>query len=116
MYHQISEREEESSLIKFGYSKDRRPDLKQYRQMLATLDPSGLPLLGATLAGNGTDESDYLPTWRKMTTIIAHQDFLYENIEATIVAPFSAQGDLFTVFSSTCLTPSPICFKFTSIC
>lgn len=75
--HQISEREEESSLIKFGYSKDRRPDLKQYRQMLATLDPCGMPLLGATLAGNGTDESDYLPTWRKMTKIIAHQDFLY---------------------------------------
>ncbi len=77
VYHQISESEEESSLIKFGYSKDKRPDLKQYRQMLATLDPLGMPLLGATLAGNGTDESDYLPTWRKMTEIIGHQDFLY---------------------------------------
>jgi transposase len=76
VYHQILETEE-SSLIKFGYSKDRRPDLKQYRQMLATLDPLGMPLLGATLAGNGTDESDYLPTWRKMTEIIAHHDFLY---------------------------------------
>lgn len=64
VYHQIEE--EEASLIKFGYSKDKRPDLRQYRQMLATLDPLGMPLLGATLAGNGGDESDYLPTWRKM--------------------------------------------------
>ena len=77
VYHQISESEEESSLLKFGYSKDKRPDLRQYRQMLATLDPLGMPLLGATLAGNQTDESDYLPTWRKMTEIIGHEDFLY---------------------------------------
>lgn len=77
VYHQISEDFEEKSMIKFGYSKDKRPDLRQYRQMLATLDPLGMPLLGATLAGNGGDESDYLPTWRKMTEIIGHRDFLY---------------------------------------
>jgi len=77
VYHQISEREEKSSLIQFGYSKKRRPDLRQYRQMLATLDPLGMPLLGATLAGNGTDESEYVPTWRKMTEIIGHREFLY---------------------------------------
>ena len=77
VYHQISEEEEESSVIKFGYSKDKRPDLRQYRQMLATLDPLGMPLLGATLAGNGGDESDYLPTWRKMTEILCHREFLY---------------------------------------
>jgi transposase len=77
VYHQISEDFEEESLIKFGYSKDKRPDLRQYRQMLATLDPLGMPLLGATLAGNGGDESEYLPTWRKMTEILCHKEFLY---------------------------------------
>ncbi len=77
VYHQISEDFEEESLIKFGYSKDKRPDLRQYRQMLATLDPLGMPLLGATLAGNGGDESEYLPTWRKMTEILGHREFLY---------------------------------------
>jgi transposase len=77
VYHQISEDFEQESLIKFGYSKDQRPDLRQYRQMLATLDPLGMPLLGATLAGNGGDESEYLPTWRKMTEIIGHREFLY---------------------------------------
>ena len=75
VYHQP--RTESSNLLNFGYSKDRRPDLVQYRQMLATLDPMGLPLLGATLAGNKTDESDYLPTWQKLAKIIGHQDFLF---------------------------------------
>ena len=59
VHHQISEEQEESSLLKFGYSKDKRPDLRQYRQMLATLDPVGMPLLGMTLAGNESDEKDY---------------------------------------------------------
>ena len=77
VHHQILEEEEESSLLKFGYSKDKRPDLRQYRQMLATLDPMGMPLLGMTLAGNGTDEKDYVPTWRKMTEILSKKDFLY---------------------------------------
>jgi transposase len=40
--HQISEDGEEESLIKLGYSKDQRPDLRQDRQMLATLDPLGI--------------------------------------------------------------------------
>ena len=37
----------------------------------------GLPLLGATLPGNKTDESDYLPTWRQLAKIIGHKDFLF---------------------------------------
>ena len=49
----------------------------QYRQMLGTLDPCGMPLVSATLAGNKTDESDYLPTWRQMKEIIGHSNFLY---------------------------------------
>ena len=75
VYHQP--RTESSNLLNFGYSKDRRPDLIQYRQMLATLDPMGLPLLGETLPGNKTDESDYFPTWRQLAKIIGHKDFLF---------------------------------------
>ena len=75
VYHQP--KTEEENLLNFGYSKDRRPDLVQYRQMLATLDPMGMPLLGATLPGNKTDESDYLPTWRQLAKIIGQKDFLF---------------------------------------
>ena len=44
---------------------------------LGTLDPCGMPLVGATLAGNGTDEADYVSTWRQMKEIIGNPDFLY---------------------------------------
>ena len=43
VYHQPETETEGENLLNFGYSKDRRPDLVQYRQMLATLDPMGLP-------------------------------------------------------------------------
>lgn len=52
--HQQGESAEES-LLRHGYSKDKRPDLLQYRQLLATLDPMGMPLLSATLEGNGAE-------------------------------------------------------------
>lgn len=77
VYHQPRTETKEENLLHFGYSKDHRPDLVQYRQMLATLEPMGLPLLGATLAGNKTDESDYLPTWQKLAKMIGHKDFLF---------------------------------------
>jgi transposase len=77
VYHQPPEQRDGESLLNFGYSKDRRPDLVQYRQMLATLDPNGLPLLGATLPGQGADESHYLPTWRNLAEIIGHKNFLF---------------------------------------
>ncbi|MBW4620403.1 MAG: hypothetical protein KME17_13760 [Cyanosarcina radialis HA8281-LM2] len=77
VYHQPPEQSDRESLLNFGYSQDRRPDLVQYRQMLATLDPLVLPLGGATLAGFGTDESHYLPTWRHLGAIIGHKNFLF---------------------------------------
>ncbi len=83
VYHQPRKKEAESlekvpqSLLHFGHSKDHRPDLLQYRQMLATLDPLGMPLLGATLAGNGADDPLYFPTWKRLAELIGHLDFLF---------------------------------------
>ena len=65
------------SLLRKGHSKDRRPDLLQYRQMLATLDPLGMPLLSTTLVGNGADDPLYVPTWKRLAEIIGHLDFLF---------------------------------------
>lgn len=42
-------------MIKFGYSKDKRPDLRQYRQMLATLDPKR----------DAFTRSDFSRKWRR---------------------------------------------------
>ena len=83
VYHQPREEKIESvhrenkPLLHKGHSKDHRPDLLQYRQMLATLDPVGIPLIGATLAGNGADDPLYFPTWKRLAELIGHLDFLF---------------------------------------
>jgi transposase len=33
------------ALLRFGFSKDQRPDLLQFKQALGTLDPAGVPLV-----------------------------------------------------------------------
>ncbi len=38
VYHQIDEENEAKSLLRFGHSKNHRPDLRQYRQLLGTID------------------------------------------------------------------------------
>lgn len=75
--NQLFEQELSPPLLQKGHSKDRRPDLLQYRQMLSTLDPGGMPLVSATLSGNGADDPIYFPTWQRLVEIIGHTDFLY---------------------------------------
>ena len=70
-------RQEPDGLLRFGYSKDHRPDLLQFKQGLATLDPAGMPLLSETLPGNDADDSLYLPAWRELKKTIGHGEFLY---------------------------------------
>ena len=67
----------EENLLRYGYSKDFRPDLLQYRQLLATLDPMGMPLVSATVEGNGADDPLYFPTWQKMAQVIGHKKFIF---------------------------------------
>ena len=77
VYHQEPPTESEAGLLHWGYSKDRRPDLRQYRQLLASLDPAGLPLVSATLPGNGADDPVYVPTWQQLVQVIGHKEFVY---------------------------------------
>lgn len=49
----------------------------QYRQLLATLDPMGMPLVSATLEGNGADDPLYFPTWEKIVKVIGHKKFVF---------------------------------------
>jgi len=44
--------------------------------MLGTIDPAGIPLVSATLAGNGADDPIYYPTWQKMAKVIGHNQFV----------------------------------------
>jgi transposase len=64
------------TLLRFGKSKDRRPDLRQFVQALGTLDPAGIPLVSVMLRGNQNDSPVYLPIWRQMVEIIGHPNFV----------------------------------------
>ena len=74
VYH---DREGREGLLAFGHSKDHRPDLRQFVEVLGTLDPAGVPLVSSTLPGNQADDRVYWPTWQRMERIIGHPDWLF---------------------------------------
>jgi len=67
---------EAKGLLRFGRSKDHRPDLRQFKEVLATLDPVGVPLATATLTGEQADDRHYFPAWQRLVAIIGRPDFL----------------------------------------
>lgn len=72
VYHQP----DTSTLLDYGQSKDHRPDLRQFKEVLSTLDPVGIPLCSATVAGHCADDPLYLPIWQRMVQVIGRPDFL----------------------------------------
>jgi transposase len=50
-------------MIAHGYSKDHRPDLMQFKVLMTTLDPLGLPLVTQMVAGNASDDGLYIPAY-----------------------------------------------------
>lgn len=60
VYHDT---ENDDSLLHQGHSKDHRPDLRQFKAMLASLDPLGLPLVCQPVAGNRADDGLYVPAY-----------------------------------------------------
>lgn len=64
-------------LLRFGHSKDHRPDLLQFNQGLGVLDPAGVPLYSETLPGNTADDTRYVQAWREMAKTIGDANFLY---------------------------------------
>ena len=75
VYHNIENRGK--GILNFGHSKDKRPDLLQYKQGLAVLDPAGVPILSETLCGNIADDPCYLPAWRRMVKTIGSPEFVF---------------------------------------
>jgi transposase len=67
----------QGELLRFGYSKDQRPDLLQFKQALGTLDPAGVPLVSQTLPGNSADDPLYIPAWYEFRRILGHVAFLF---------------------------------------
>ena len=68
---------EEGSLFQYGHSKDHRPDLAQFKVMLATIDPMGMPLATMVVAGNEADDGLYLPSMQRVEETIGQGAKLY---------------------------------------
>ncbi len=67
---------EADSLLQHGWSKDHRPDLRQFKLMLATLDPLGLPICCQPIAGNKGDNGLYVPAYDATVAALGTTDVL----------------------------------------
>ncbi len=63
-------------LLRPGHSKDHRPDLAQFKAMLASLDPLGLPLACQVVPGNAADDGLYVPAYEAAVRTVGTADVL----------------------------------------
>jgi len=77
VYHDPKAETETAGLLSFGYSKDHRPDLLQYKLGVSTLDPAGIPILAHVLDGNCADDPLYISAWRETCATLGHSEFLF---------------------------------------
>lgn len=64
-------------MLRFGHSKDRRPDLPQLKVGLGVLDPLGMPLATEVVPGNKADDPMYLPAIARMRQSLSRDGVLY---------------------------------------
>jgi len=68
---------EGSVFFRYGHSKDHRPDLPQFKVMLGTLDPLGMPLATLVLPGNDADDGLYIPAIIRARQVTGQNGGLY---------------------------------------
>lgn len=66
-----------SVLFQRGHSKDHRPDLRQFKVMLAALDPLGLLVGADVLAGQTADDSLYVPMMMRIRETLKPAGLLF---------------------------------------
>jgi transposase len=69
--------DETSVLFQRGHSKDHRPDLRQFKVMLAALDPLGLLVGADVVAGQTADDTLYVPMMRRMRETLKPAGLLF---------------------------------------
>jgi len=89
VYH---ETEDPLSLLQPGHSKDHRPDLAQFKVMLATLDPLGLPVTCQVVGGQRADDGLYVPAYDVARDVLGHTDSLV--VGDSKMASLSTRGHL----------------------
>ncbi|NET62060.1 MAG: IS1634 family transposase [Symploca sp. SIO2E6] len=68
---------DEAGLFQWGKSKDHRPDLRQVKIMLSTLEPIGMPVATEILAGNNADDPLYIPAVNRVRKTLNKSGLLY---------------------------------------
>ncbi len=63
--------------ITYGYSKDRRPDLRQLLFILTSTKDGGVPVQFRCEAGNASDSRTHSETWEALCRAVGRNDFLY---------------------------------------
>ncbi len=66
-----------NTLFRHGHSKDHRPDLAQFKVMLETLDPMGMPVATLVVAGNEADDGLYVPAITHSRSVVGQGGRLY---------------------------------------
>ncbi len=67
---------DESELIKYGYSRDQKPDKKQVVVELNVTAKSGIPLAHRTLPGNASDQREALRNLETLQKRLRNKDFI----------------------------------------
>lgn len=68
---------EGNPLLAYGHSKDHRPDLPQFKIMLSSLAPFGLPLVTLPVPGNQADDGLYIPVIEQSRQVLGRRGLLY---------------------------------------
>jgi transposase len=63
--------------LRFGHSKDHRPDLKQLVYSLSLTEDGAVPIHHHVYPGNRNDETTHIETWDALRRIHGGADFLY---------------------------------------
>jgi len=66
-----------SVLFQRGHSKDHRPDLRQLKVMLASLDPLGVLVGADVVPGNTADDGLYVPMIARLRSTLPPKGLLY---------------------------------------
>ncbi|MCO5182145.1 MAG: hypothetical protein M9896_19075 [Candidatus Promineofilum sp.] len=92
---------EGNPLVRYGMSKDHRPDLAQLKLMLSSLAPMGMPLATLIVPGNRADDGLYLPVIEQTRQVLQRRGLLYigdSKMEALLTrAGLEAGGDFYLV-------------------
>ncbi|SRR5258708_1959344 len=74
VHHQREE--QTASLIEFGFNREAREGMRQFKVMLATLDPLGLPITASVEGGSCADDVLYIPSFKKAVHLLGTSEVL----------------------------------------